>query len=281
MACVREPPVSIVAADIVPMLSDSDSSQPSEEVSSDRATAHVGVVCTHAMELKPLLQKLDRRRRYADGSLRFTGGFLGEALRVAVVESGAGFAAHRNATEILIREHSPSWIVSAGFSSSLSKEVLAGDLCLATSLCDTHGQKLDIKCPIPESKHVTRRPHVVADRHPRTVKDKRELAESCSAAAVDTNSLAVAQICESTGRSFLSIRAVIDGFEEDLPEAVVARLFEPEPTSRSAKAVQWMESWRQPAELKEWTAQATVAGQRLSRFLDGVIRQLGEHVERG
>ncbi len=266
-------------ADAVPMLSDSDSSQPSEEVNGDRATAHVGLVCTHAMELKPLLQNLDRRRRYADGRMRFTGGFLGEALRVAVVEAGAGFASHRNATEILVREHSPSWVVSAGFSSSLSEEVRAGDLCLATSICDTHGQQLEIKCPIPESKHVTRRPHAVADRHPQTVNDKRQLADRCSAAAVDTNSLAVAQICESTGRPFLSIRAVIDGFEVDMPDAAVARLFEP--VSRSGKGKRWIENWRQSAELKEWTSRATVAGQRLSRFLDGVICQLGEHIERG
>jgi adenosylhomocysteine nucleosidase len=260
---------------------DSDSSPSSEDVTSDRATAHVGLVCTHARELKPLLQKLDRRRRYADGSMRFTGGFLGESLRVAVVEAGTGFAAHRRATEVLVSEHSPSWVVTAGFSSSLSEEVRPGDLCLATSICDTHGQQLEIKCPIPESKYVTRRSHVVADRHPRTVGDKRHLAEQSSAAAVDTNSLAVAQICELTGRPFLSIRAVIDGFDEDLPGVAVARLFEPEQQSRSAKAVRWIENWRQPPEEKEWAARATIAARRLSRFLDGVICQLGEHIDRG
>jgi len=262
------------------MLSDSESSQSGEEVSSDRATAHVGLVCTHAMELKPLLQKLDRRRRYADGSLRFTGGFLGESLRVAVVEAGVGFAAHRNATEILVREHSPSWVIAAGFSSSLSEEVLSGDLSLATSICDTHGQRLEIKCPIPESKHVTRRPHVVADSHPRTVQDKRQLAES-SAASADTNSLAVAQICEATARPFLSIRAIIEGIDEELPDDVISRLFEPDQILRSGKAMRWIENWRQPAEVKEWMSRATTVAERLSRFLDGVIRQLGEHVERG
>jgi len=262
------------------MSSDPDSSKSVEDTASDRATAHVGLVCTHAMELKPLLQKLDRRRKYADGGIRFTGGFLGESLRVAVVEAGAGFAAHRRATDDLVKEHSPAWIVSAGFSSSLAKDVCSGDLCLATSICDAHGQQLAIKCPIPESKHVTQRPHMVADHHPLTVKDKHQLADRYSAAAVDTTSLAVAQICEDVGRPFLAIRAVIDGFEEELPSGAGGRLFAPERSDRSGSAARWIESWRQPPEVKEWVTRATIAAQRLSRFLDGVICQLGEHLDR-
>ena len=246
----------------------------------DRATAHVGVVCTQAVELKALLGSLDRCRRYADGPTQFIGGFLDQTLRIAVVQAGAGFAMHRRATETLIREHNPAWIISAGFSSSLAANVAAGDLCLATSIVDTHGQSMSVKCPIPESDHSTLRQHVVVDAHPHTADEKSRLADEFAAGAVDTVSLAVAQICESSTLPFLSIRAVVDDRTDNLPPAAAELIFEPQPAGRTGAVGRWISNRRQPADVRQWVAHATKAGDRLSTYLLGVIRQLGEHVER-
>ncbi len=245
----------------------------------DRSTAHVALVCTRIQEIRPLLKQLDRRRRYTDGGQRFHGGFLGESFRVAVVEAGSGFAAHRRASEILMAEHRPRWILSVGFSSSLADDVRPGDLSLATSVCDTHGQRLHVRCPIPESPHVTLRPHLVADSHPVTAAQKRELAAESDAGAVDTVSLAVAQICEESRIPFLSIRAIIDGMDENLPEEAMEAVFGISRQQRSPVS-RLLSGWRVPAPVRPWVERTDTAGRRLSRFVQGVVLQLGEHLQR-
>lgn len=246
----------------------------STESTTDRSTAHIGLICTHALELKSLIGRLDRRRRYIENKIQFSGGFLEQSIRVAVVEAGAGFAAHRQATSTLIAEHKPGWVISTGFSSSLSDDVTAGDLCLANAIHDTHGQKMEVSCPIPESKHTTVRTHLVADAHPRSASEKRRLAEQSGADAVDTNSLAVAQVCAETSTKFLSIRAIIDDVREELPAAGIEFLFEPIPAGRGNPLSRWVGGLRQPAEIKACQSRAATASGRLDQFLTGVIRQL-------
>ena len=257
----------------------SDDSSIVEEPTTDRCTAHLGLVCTHALELQPLISRLDRRRQYSDGGMRFTGGFLGASIRVAVVEAGAGFAAHRKATEVLFNQHTPAWIVSAGFSSSLADDVRAGDLSLASEICDTHGQLLNLNCPIPESKHAPLRKHLVTDGHPATPDQKRRLANETSASAVDTTSLALAQICKASETPCLSIRAIIDDLNEEVPKSVVETLFEPISAPVRNPVSRWVSGLRQPEELKRWISRAETVAGRLDRFLYGVIRQLGEHLQ--
>lgn len=247
-----------------------------DEPKTDRATAHVALVFTHAAELKILMGRLDRRRRYSDGELRFTGGFFDESIRVAAVEAGSGFAAHRRATTVLIEEHKPTWVISAGFSSSLTEGVRAGDLSLATAICDTHGQQLKVECPIPESKHSTLKTHLVTDSHPQTADEKRQLAAAHDAGAVDTASLAVAQVCAEFETRFISIRAILDDAEEEVPSAVIASLFEPAGSTRGHPVSSWISGLRQSAEMKTWATRATTVSGRLDRFLTGVIRQLGK-----
>jgi len=260
--------------------SDSSADTPSvDEPTTDRSTAHVGLVCTQALELSPLFARLDRRRRYTDAGMRFTGGFLTEGIRVAVVEAGAGFAAHRRAAEILVQEHRPPWVISAGLSSSLAEDVRAGDLSLATSLCDTHGQQLDVNCPIPESKHGTLRPHLVADSHPHTAQQKADLAAQLAAGAVDTTSLAVAQICRETDTRFLSIRAILDDLHESVPNDVVASLFEPPESAKHNPMNRWLSGLRQKPVEKEWTERAITVSRHLERFLTGVAQQLAEKLQ--
>lgn len=256
-----------------PTVNSSSSSE--ENSSSDRATAHVGLVCTSPDELKPLVGRLDRRRRYTDGGITFTGGFLDETIRVAVVEAGAGFASHRQATQILIEEHKPAWVISAGFSSSLADDVRAGNLSLATAICDTHDQRLEVACPIPESPHAQRRTHLVTDQHPPTAAAKRQLATDYEVGAVDTTSLAVAQVCQDSDVAFLSIRAIIDDVAEELPPEAVELLFEPS-SGRRNPLTRWASGLRQPPDVKTSRARAATAGSRLDRFLVGVIRQLSE-----
>ena len=122
-----------------------DSSRQPDEPTFDRRSADIGIVCTHNVGIKPLLKVLDRTRKYVDETSVFRGGFLDEVIRIAIVEAGSGFAAHRAVAETLIKEHNPAWVISLGFSSALTRDVKAGDICLANEICDTHGNTLPIK----------------------------------------------------------------------------------------------------------------------------------------
>ena len=137
-----------------------------ESIPSDRRSADIGIVCSFAAEVAPLVAALDRTKKYSDKGFTFRGGFLDEVIRVAIVEAGEGFAQHRDAASMLLAEHNPPWILSAGLSIGLTPDVDAGDVCLANHLSDTHGNDRSIACPIPAKGRIKIGSHVIADALP-------------------------------------------------------------------------------------------------------------------
>lgn len=254
-----------------------------EESTIDRRSAHIGIVCSQPSEIDPLLSYVDRQRKYVDEGLTFRGGFIDETIRVAIVEAGAGFARHRQATQTLIAEHNPAWILAVGFSSPLTQELNQGDLSIAEEICDTHGNSRPLKCGLTESKRVLVRKHVVADRHPGTMTERQQLADVTSAAVVDTTSLAVAQVCENGGEGdsaipFLSIRGIIATMGRDLPDKAVRHLFEPEVEPQGNLLLKVKTRFRKDPELKEWNALAEETSKNLNRYLLSIIRQLAKRL---
>lgn len=251
-----------------------------EETGPDKATADIGIVCVHAREIRPLLKRLDRVRRYTDRGCTFRGGFLNEVIRIAVVEAPRGFASQRMAAEALVSEHRPEWIISTGFSSALSENVRAGDLSLATEICDTHGNSIAVPCPIPGSRRVHSGRHVCADAHPLTAESKSRLRDSSGAIAVDTSSLAVAQVCQGAGIRFLSIRAIAVELAEDIPEAAAAMMFRPDSRALGSAFATVLRSLQQMSEMNRWRMRSTEASDHLDRYLTGVILRLSEKLVR-
>ncbi len=266
-------------------MTDTSQQEHDDEPSIDRRSADIGIICTHGDEIAPLLKVLDRQRRYVDQGATFRGGFLDETIRVAVAEAGGGFAQHRAVTQTLIDEHHPAWILSVGFGSALIDELNFGDVSLANECCDTHGNSLSVKCPIPETKRVLVRKHAVADSHPNSTADKLALAESTGAAVVDTTSLAVAQVCadvpEDAPRTrFLSMRVVIDAAHETVPGNAAKMLFEPS-IHQQATVIGKLKKWFQrDPELVPWESRANEAAINMNRFLVSVIRRLAEKLDR-
>ncbi|MCA9061885.1 MAG: hypothetical protein KDA96_02470 [Planctomycetaceae bacterium] len=242
----------------------------------DKSSADLGIVCTHSGEIRPLLKRLDRVRKYVDGKLTFRGGFLQEDLRIATVEAGAGFAAHRTATEVLIHEHRPAWVLSVGFSSALSPLLQKTDLTVAGEIVDTHGSIHPVKCPLPATKRVHVGRHVVADRRPVTVQEKRKLATLSGAIAVDISSGAVAQVCSERTVRFLSIRAIIDGVEEEIPEQAVPLIFDPGSKAIGGALATIIQGWRKAAVMNDWRTITRDAAEHLDRYVAGVMLRLGE-----
>ena len=245
-----------------------------QESGTDRVSADIGIVCTHQEEIQPFLKRLDRKRKYMDQGVLFRGGFLDETIRVAVVEAGPGFAVHRTAAQILIEEHQPKWTIAVGFSSGLTETLRTGDLSLANQICDTHGNSLDVKCPIPSSKRIIIGRHVVADTHPLGCEQKQHLAQSSQAIAVDTTSLAVAQVCSEQTARFLSIRAVVDAAGDDIRNEVAESIFAPTQKTGVSAFTGVLSQFRQPADVKQWQQQARQSAGNLDHFLTGVIKQL-------
>ncbi|MCP4173205.1 MAG: hypothetical protein GY758_20805 [Fuerstiella sp.] len=266
-------------------MTDKSQQESDEESSIDRRSADIGIICTHSDEIGPLLKVLDRQRKYVDQGATFRGGFLDETIRVAAAEAGAGFAQHRAVTQTLIDEHHPAWVLSVGFGSALTDELNTGDVCLASEICDTHGNSLSVKCPIPETRRVLVRKHVVADGHPQATADKLALAESTGAAVVDTTSLAVAQVCtnlpeDAPRTQFLSIRVIVDAANEAVPGVVAQALFEPSAQQQVTVMRKLTKRFNRDAEHLAWETRATDAAVNLNRFLTSVIRRLAEKISR-
>lgn len=250
----------------------------------DKRSADIAVVCTHYAEIKPLMTRLDRVRKYAEDGAVFRGGFLEDALRIAIVEAGSGFARHRRFTELMIREHQPEWVLSVGFSSAVDESIQDGDIALANEICDTHGNSLKIRCPIPETHRIRVRKHVVTDTHPLTADERQGLRTAWDADAVDTTSLAVAQGCqpaegENPTVRFLSVRGIIGTAEEGLTPRVVSQLFQPPREEKKSLTKLW-KKFRPDADLAPWLERADQTAINLNKFLLSVFEQLESKLKR-
>ncbi len=245
-----------------------------EQIEPDLAHADIGIVCALHMELGPFLNRCEKVRKYTGGDFTFRGGRY-DKIRVAVVESGVGFERARRATRALVDAHSPPWILSCGFCGALRPGMKRGDVVMADSVADTHGQMLafDLKMPPPPpGLHIGRL--LTADHIVREIDEKRDLAERFGAIAVDMESLAVAQVCRDTGTKFLAVRAVSDDLSADLPPEVIS-VTGTTGSKRLGAAIGAL--WNRPSSIKDmWRLRgdAQHAAERLADFLDGVVVQL-------
>lgn len=257
-----------------------DSKSSTEESTADRASADIGIVCTHKGEIRPFLKRLDRQRSYSERRITIRGGFLDESTRVAIAAAGIGFAAHREATELLISEHHPSWVLSVGFSSSLSDDVQPGDLCIADEISDTHVNTLPVKCTIPARKRIHVGRLIVADEHPATPEAKAILKDRFPGLAVDTTSLAVAQVCSERSVRFMAVRVIVDGLTEQIPVQAASMLFEPDSRAIGSALGTLFKGFRKMSEMNVWRERSATAAGNLDRFVSGVVLQIAEKLQR-
>ncbi len=259
----------------------SASANPSaNEAAVDRSSADIGIVCTHKGEIRPFLKRLDRQRSYSDRRMTMRGGFLGESTRVAIAEAGIGFAAHRAATELLITEHHPAWVLAVGFSSSLSEVVQPGDLCIGNEICDTHVSTLPVKCTISASKRIHVGRLIVADKQPATPEAKAVLKERFPGLAVDTNSLAAAQVCSERSVRFIAVRVIVDGLTEQMPEQAVSMIFKPDSRAVGSALGTFFKGFRKMSDMNVWRERSATAAINLDRFISGIAMQIADKLQR-
>jgi adenosylhomocysteine nucleosidase len=241
----------------------------------DTAHADIGIVCAMHLEIAEFLDRCEKVKRYTGGEFTFRGGKY-DAIRIAIVESGNGFARARKAAQALIDAHSPPWVLSAGFSGALRPEMKVGHIVMADAIVDLHGHELDIDVHVAADPsrglHVGK--IVTADHIVRTVAEKQALAGRTGAIAVDLESLAVAQVCREAKTRFLAVRVISDDMSADLPPEVLS-LFGSTGTVRAGAVAGAL--WKRFSSAKDmWQLrqQAAHAAEKLATFLDGVVTQL-------
>ncbi len=241
----------------------------------DLAHADIGIVCALPIELKPFVGELDRVRKYRTGRFTFRGGRWNE-IRIAIVESGMGFARARDATQSLITTHSPRWVLSCGFSGGLTPETSIGSLVLANSIVDQHGQEIlvDLKMQSDAANRMFVGRFVTVDDIVREVSEKQRLASTFDAIAADMESLAVAQVCRDTGTRFMSVRSISDDLTEDLPNEILSVIAN---TGSMRIGAAMGAIWKRPGSVKDmWRLRENAVGasEQLAGFLNGLVPQM-------
>lgn len=246
----------------------------------DTAHANIGIVCALKLELAEYLESCDRVRKYVGGEFTFRGGFTGPDwdIRVVIVEAGSGGDRARRATQALIDAHTPTWIISAGFSGALHPDLKLGDIVLADAIVggDREELQVDVKMSAAPDRgwHVGR--VAIADDIVRAVAEKKALAERTGALAVDLESLAVARVCQETGTRFLCVRSISDDLSHDLPPEVMS-VFGGTGSLRAGAIAGAI--WNRPSSVKDmWRLRenAQRASERLAHFLNFIVPSLYE-----
>jgi len=241
----------------------------------DLARCDIGIVCALPIELSAFMDRCEKVNKYSGGEFVFRGGRY-DKIRIALVESGMGFARARRATQSLIEAHAPAWIISAGYSGALQPEIKLGDIVIGTSIVDTHGHelKIDMNMPADPEKglHVGRL--VTADKLVRKADEKSQLAEQYKALAVDLESLAVAQVSRENKTPFMAVRVISDDRATELPPEILSVV-------GATGSVRWGAAigavWKRPGSVKEmWQLRelAQKSSEKLASFLDGIVHQL-------
>ena len=240
-------------------------------------SADIGVVAALAIEVAPLLARLENVRKYSGPKFAVVEGeFAGKV--VAVVLAGAGRVQAQRGAEILLDGHRPRWIVSAGFAGGLDPELRRGDLVLASEVVNRAGRRyaIDLGLPPGAAAGGLRSGRLLTvDEIVRTAAEKAALRREHSADLVDMETSSVAALCGERGVRFLSVRVISDEAGTDLPPEILAILGRSGGLRLGAAlgAV-----WKRPASVKELLALRTHANQAaevLCRFLLGAVPQLG------
>lgn len=177
-----------------------------------------GVVAALAAEARTL----GSAKRRSDGLAAVGGGIL-------VAVSGIGCAAAALAARKLV-DAGATALLSWGVAGGLDPQLRAGTLCLpnevisgdGASFATSHHWRELLSAAIPARRAVVNGKLLTSARAIDAVVDKASAFRETGAAAVDMESLAVAEIAATHRLPFIAVRAIVDTAADALPESVVA-----------------------------------------------------------
>lgn len=176
----------------------------------------IAVIAALERELRPLIKNWPKSE-FAHQDREFT---FYESDYVVVVCGGIGAECARRAGEAAVTKYSPELLISAGAAGALVPELHVGDVVFPTVVVDTGDG----------SRHETAIRDAALGKTPlaRTVlasfaeiagsAQKRQLAKSYGAHAVDMESAGVARVAQIHALSFLAVKGISDDLTLDLSE---------------------------------------------------------------
>lgn len=214
----------------------------------------------------------------------FRRGRLGSR-RVVIAQSGPGCEPAASATTALIAAHEPDWIFSAGFAGGLDEKLRKHDILMVNRVVYQDGRhfSLDLKVDadaLADTPGIHLGSLLTTDRIIRLPSEKRELGEKHGALAVDVETFAVAEVCRRDKVPLIGVRIISDTVDDELPEDL-DRLMRQKTAVRKAGAVVGS-ILNRPGSVKDMLKlkeDALVASDKLAKFLESMIRQMGPALE--
>jgi adenosylhomocysteine nucleosidase len=222
-----------------------------------------------------LFDSLKKVRKYTARKHTIVEGELGDRI-VAVVLSGVGRNAARQAAEILIAGHRPSWICSAGFAGGLDPALACNDLVIPDQVIDPEGNRFDVDTSLfdlPASVRTQGR-LLTVDRIIASSAEKAMIRQEYHADLLDMETSSLALLARERPLRFLSVRVISDDASAELPPEI-ATLLAHTGSYRVGAALRAL--WQRPSALKDfWTlhARALESADRLAACLRRLIESL-------
>lgn len=200
-----------------------------------------GVLFALPMEARPFIRLLDRPTRSSEGICT---GFIDE-LPVSVAVSGMGPERAASAALNLLSTCDCSLLIASGYAGALDDSLRPGDTIICKRVIDascqptvTYEPRMDLQEAASQAaKSLGKRSYSstlvsvtsVASRP----SDKLELAQRFAGTSVDMESGSAARVAHSLDLPFIAVRAILDGLNDTLPEAL-AELMAPDGSLRLA-----------------------------------------------
>ena len=179
----------------------------------------IGIVAALDREVAVFRGGLSRPTHKAIGSYRVTTGFSGQK-EVATVISGVGGRCAAGAVRELIKSFRPDLVISTGYAGGLSPEIRVGDIVVMGEVIHESGKRVVSRSMdgFNPSPPVRRGPILTTNRFIPFSRDKYRLYEKFGATAVDMESFFLGEEAEKSNIPFLSIRAISDAVDQDVPQ---------------------------------------------------------------
>jgi adenosylhomocysteine nucleosidase len=250
-----------------------------EKPSAEPAACDVGIVFALSIEAGGLTDRLKGLvSTHGAGFVAREGALAGK--RVVIVETGLGSTAATRGTQALIEGHHPRWIISAGFAGGLVESLRARDIFIANQLRSADGQELQLDFRRNESTEASSSSvHVgkllTVDRIIGRPDEKRQLAQTHGAHAVDMETWSVAQVCQQEKIPLLAVRIISDVVDRKLPRDLQHLAKQKSFAGRFGAVTGAV--FRRPSSIKDmWQLREDALGcsDRLAKFLESMIQQL-------
>jgi adenosylhomocysteine nucleosidase len=226
----------------------------------------LAIVAALEREVWPLIKDWKVSEREHEGK-KFKFFEKGESVLVC---GGIGARAARRATEAIIALYKPSGIESVGFAGALDHFWKVGSIMTPTQVIDPQdGSRVDIA----NGQGVLISVAVIA-----SVEQKKKLAQTYGAQAVDMEAAAVAKGAQARGVAFSAIRVISDEIDFELPS--MERFINVDGEFRTGKFAPFvaLRPWHWMKVIRLWK-NSTIAANALCQFLDARLKETTEELD--